>query len=166
MSAKRPTSCKTRTTASSSSSLIQQDYSLIGTTDVEHKGSPREAKISDAEINYLCKVVNAHFTRQIAPKDVIWTYAGVRPLCDDESDSPQAVTRDYTLELSGESDGAPLLSVFGGKLTTYRKLAQAACNKLKPWFSQMGRTGPPTAGCPVASSTARFASWRAPLRWN
>ncbi|KTA93858.1 glycerol-3-phosphate dehydrogenase [Aeromonas salmonicida subsp. smithia] len=116
----------------------QQDYSLIGTTDVEHKGSPREAKISDAEINYLCKVVNAHFTRQIAPKDVIWTYAGVRPLCDDESDSPQAVTRDYTLELSGESDGAPLLSVFGGKLTTYRKLAQAACNKIKPWFSQMG----------------------------
>ncbi|CAJ1865815.1 MULTISPECIES: glycerol-3-phosphate dehydrogenase [Aeromonas] len=116
----------------------QRDYSLIGTTDVEHKGSPREAKISDAEINYLCKVVNAHFTRQIAPKDVIWTYAGVRPLCDDESDSPQAVTRDYTLELSGESDGAPLLSVFGGKLTTYRKLAQAACNKLKPWFSQMG----------------------------
>lgn len=118
----------------------QQDYSLIGTTDVEHKGSPREAKISDAEINYLCKVVNAHFTRQIAPKDVIWIYAGVRPLCDDESDSPQAVTRDYTLELSGESDGAPLLSVFGGKLTTYRKLAQAACNKLKPWFSQMGMT--------------------------
>ncbi|WP_368219829.1 glycerol-3-phosphate dehydrogenase [Aeromonas sp. R7-2] len=116
----------------------QQDYSLIGTTDVEHKGSPREAKISDAEINYLCKVVNTHFTRQISPADVVWTYAGVRPLCDDESDSPQAVTRDYTLELSGESDGAPLLSVFGGKLTTYRKLAQAACNKLKPWFSQMG----------------------------
>lgn len=116
----------------------QQDYSLIGTTDVEHKGDPREAKISSAEIEYLCKVVNGHFTRQIAPKDVIWTYAGVRPLCDDESDSPQAVTRDYTLELSGESDGAPLLSVFGGKLTTYRKLAQAACNKLKPWFHQMG----------------------------
>ena len=116
----------------------QQDYSLIGTTDVEHHGSPREAKISETEINYLCKVVNAHFTRQIAPSEVIWTYAGVRPLCDDESDSPQAVTRDYTLELSGESDGAPLLSVFGGKLTTYRKLAQAACNKLKPWFSQMG----------------------------
>ena len=123
----------------------QQDYSLIGTTDVEHKGSPREAKISDAEINYLCKVVNAHFTRQISPADVVWTYAGVRPLCDDESDSPQAVTRDYTLELSGESDGAPLLSVFGGKLTTYRKLAQAACNKLKPWFSQMGEDW--TASC-------------------
>ena len=69
----------------------------------------------------------------------------MRPLCDDESDSPQAVTRDYTLELSGESDGAPLLSVFGGKLTTYRKLAQAACNKLKPWFSQMGEDW--TASC-------------------
>lgn len=133
---------------------------------MEHHGSPREAKISEAEITYLCKVVNAHFTRQIAPKDVIWTYAGVRPLCDDESDSPQAVTRDYTLELSGESDGAPLLSVFGGKLTTYRKLAQAACNKLKPWFSQMGMTGRRPAVCPAASLTARYASWPAPLRWS
>ena len=79
MSAKRPTSCKTRTTASSFVIPYQQDYSLIGTTDVEHKGSPREAKISDAEINYLCKVVNAHFTRQISPADVVWTYAGCAP---------------------------------------------------------------------------------------
>ncbi|MGL5662039.1 MAG: glycerol-3-phosphate dehydrogenase [Aeromonas sp.] len=132
----------------------QQHYSLIGTTDVEHHGNPRDAKISSSEMNYLCQVVNAHFTCHIAPQDVIWSYAGVRPLCDDESDSPQAVTRDYTLTLSvkgdserdpetesevaREADGAPLLSVFGGKLTTYRKLAQAACHKLKPWFSQMG----------------------------
>jgi glycerol-3-phosphate dehydrogenase len=116
----------------------QQDFSLIGTTDVEHRGDARDAHISDAEVNYLCNVVNAHFTRKIAPSDVVWTYSGVRPLCDDESDSPQAVTRDYTLELSGDADGAPLLSVFGGKLTTYRKLAQAACHKLKPWFAQMG----------------------------
>lgn len=116
----------------------QQDFSLIGTTDVEHKGSPREARMSQAEIDYLCQVVNAHFTRQISPEEVVWTYAGVRPLCDDESDSPQAVTRDYTLEVSGSEQEAPLLSVFGGKLTTYRKLAQAACHKLQPWFSQMG----------------------------
>ena len=83
-------------------------------------------------------------------------------LCDDGSDSPQAVTRDYTLELSGESDGAPLLSVFGGKLTTYRKLAQAACNSSSPGSARWERTGPPPAGCPVASSTARCVNWRVP----
>lgn len=116
----------------------QQDFSLIGTTDVEHKSSPRDAKMSADEIEYLCKVVNAHFRQQITAQDVVWTYAGVRPLCDDESDSPQAVTRDYTLEVNGAEGEAPLLSVFGGKLTTYRKLAEAACHKLNAWYPQMG----------------------------
>lgn len=142
----------------------QQDFSLIGTTDVEHKGSPREARMSDEEIRYLCNVVNAHFTRQVAPKDVVWTYAGVRPLCDDESDSPQAVTRDYTLEVSGDEQEAPLLSVFGGKLTTYRKLAQAACHKLQPWFPRMSDDWTATTrlpggefDCPVRELARAFA---------
>ena len=142
----------------------QQDFSLIGTTDVEHKGSPREARMSDEEIRYLCNVVNAHFTRQVSPDDVVWTYAGVRPLCDDESDSPQAVTRDYTLEVSGDEQEAPLLSVFGGKLTTYRKLAQAACHKLLPWFPQMRGDWTATTrlpggefDCPVRELARAFA---------
>ena len=110
----------------------QQDYSLIGTTDVEYQGDPAAVSISAAEVDYLCKVVNQHFIQQIRPSDVVHSFSGVRPLCQDESDDPSAVTRDYTLELSPAQDGAPLLSVFGGKLTTYRKLAEAALALLAP----------------------------------
>lgn len=114
-------------------------FSLIGTTDVEHKADPREAKIDDAEVDYLVDVVNQHFTHQIKREDVIWTYSGVRPLCDDESDSPQAMTRDYTIELEQQGSQAPLVSIFGGKLTTYRKLAESAMHKLEPFFDKMGQ---------------------------
>lgn len=113
-----------------------QEYSLIGTTDLEYKGDPRQVAITDQEVDYLCDVVNRHFKHNIRKDDVIWSFSGVRPLCDDESDSPQAVTRDYTLELQDEQGNAPLLSVFGGKLTTYRKLAEAAVNKLQGYFVQ------------------------------
>ncbi|MFM2485598.1 glycerol-3-phosphate dehydrogenase [Celerinatantimonas yamalensis] len=109
-------------------------YSLIGTTDLEYHGDPRQAKITDKEIDYLCDVVNQHFKHNIRHEDIIWSYSGVRPLCDDESDSPQAITRDYTLELQDVQGQAPILSVFGGKLTTYRKLAEAAMNKLQPYL--------------------------------
>ncbi|MGY3570593.1 glycerol-3-phosphate dehydrogenase [Vibrio paucivorans] len=113
-------------------------FSIIGTTDVEYKGDPREVAISDDEVDYLVDIVNQHFVKQLSREDVVWTYSGVRPLCDDESDSPQAITRDYTLELDAELDQAPLLSVFGGKLTTYRKLGEAALKKLQPYLSSMG----------------------------
>lgn len=113
-------------------------FSIIGTTDVEYKGDPREVAISDDEVDYLIDIVNQHFVKQLERDDVVWTYSGVRPLCDDESDSPQAITRDYTLELDAELDQAPLLSVFGGKLTTYRKLGEAALKKLEPYLSNMG----------------------------
>lgn len=114
------------------------DFSIIGTTDVEYKGDPRKVEISEEEVNYLIDVVNQHFVDQIKQDDVVWTYSGVRPLCDDESDSPQAITRDYTLELEQELDQAPLLSIFGGKLTTYRKLAETAMRMLTPYFTKMG----------------------------
>ncbi|MBE1276068.1 glycerol-3-phosphate dehydrogenase [Enterovibrio baiacu] len=113
-------------------------FSIIGTTDVEYLGDPREVAIDDGEIAYLLDVYNQHFKKQLASEDVVWTYSGVRPLCEDESDSPQAVTRDYTLELDENGGVAPILSVFGGKLTTYRKLAQAAMNMMKPFFPDMG----------------------------
>ncbi|MGL4980197.1 MAG: glycerol-3-phosphate dehydrogenase [Plesiomonas sp.] len=115
-----------------------QDFSIIGTTDVEYHGSPRDVSIDEDEISYLLKVYNLHFKHQLVRDDVVWTYSGVRPLCDDESDSAQAVTRDYTLELSDDQGSAPLLSIFGGKLTTYRKLGQAAMHKLQPYFADMG----------------------------
>lgn len=127
-------------------------FSIIGTTDVEYKGDPREVAISEKEKEYLLDVVNKHFVKQLSLKDVVSTFAGVRPLCDDESDSPQAITRDYTLSLEQESDDAPLLSIFGGKLTTYRKLAETAMKQLNPYFSQMG--SPWTAEAPLPGAEA------------
>lgn len=112
-------------------------FSLIGTTDVEYKGDPRKVAISDEEREYLLDVVNKHFVKQVSLDDIVGDYSGVRPLCDDESDSPQAVTRDYTLSLNNDSDKPPLLSIFGGKLTTYRKLAESAMSQLQPFFANM-----------------------------
>ncbi len=116
----------------------QDRYTMIGTTDREYKGDPASVHISDAEIDYVLGVANAHFRSQLVRADVVHTFSGVRPLRDDESDNPSAITRDYTLALS-EEDGAPLLSVFGGKLTTYRKLAESAMTRLAPFFPHMGR---------------------------
>ena len=114
------------------------DFSIIGTTDMEYHGDPRNVRIADTEIDYLLNVYNNHFKKPLTRGDIIWTYSGVRPLCDDESDSPQAVTRDYTLEIADENGYAPLLSVFGGKLTTYRKLAEHAMEKLTPYYPSIG----------------------------
>ncbi|AYC33871.1 glycerol-3-phosphate dehydrogenase [Pseudomonas cavernae] len=112
-------------------------FSLIGTTDREYHGDPATVQISDAEIDYLLQVVNTHFKRPLARADILHSFAGVRSLCDDESVDPAAVTRDYTLALNGQPAEAPLLSVFGGKLTTYRKLAETALAQLAPYFPQM-----------------------------
>ncbi|AYG46388.1 glycerol-3-phosphate dehydrogenase [Pseudomonas sp. Leaf58] len=112
-------------------------FTLIGTTDREYSGDPAKVAITEQETDYLLKVVNEHFNHQLSRSDILHTYSGVRPLCNDESDNPSAVTRDYTLALSAGQGQAPLLSVFGGKLTTYRKLAESAMGELKPFFSQM-----------------------------
>lgn len=118
-----------------------QRYTLIGTTDQEYKGDPNEVEITTEEIQYLLDVCNDHFKQQLTTADIISTFSGVRPLCDDESDNPAAVTRDYTLALSQKDvTVAPLLSVFGGKLTTYRKLAEAAMQKIQKFFPAMGRS--------------------------
>ena len=114
----------------------EDDFSLIGTTDKQYHGNPAEVSISDAETDYLLNVVNAHFQRQLSRQDVVSSFAGVRPLCDDESTDPSAMTRDYTLDLTHA--GAPLLSVFGGKITTYRRLAEAALKQLAFALPHMG----------------------------
>lgn len=113
-------------------------YSLIGTTDVPFQGNAAAVEISQEEITYLCDAVNRHFAEQITPSDLVWSYAGVRPLYDDDTaKTVSAVTRDYVLDLS-QSAGPPLLSVFGGKLTTYRKLAEHAIAKIAPFFPKIG----------------------------
>ncbi|WP_374355122.1 glycerol-3-phosphate dehydrogenase [Chitinimonas sp.] len=113
----------------------EQGYSLIGTTDVVFEGDPRSASCSDEEVAYLCALVGEYFAKPPTPADVLWRYAGVRPLYDDQSDDPSAVTRDHVLRL--DRDGAPVLSVFGGKLTTYRQLALEAMDLLRPSFAAM-----------------------------
>jgi len=112
-----------------------RQFTLIGTTDREYHGDPAKVSISEEETDYLLNVANAHFKRQLSRQDILRSFSGVRPLCDDESDDPSAVTRDYTLALDNTPGEAPLLSVFGGKLTTYRKLAEAALAQLAPHFA-------------------------------
>ena len=102
----------------------EHDFTLIGTTDVEHTGAIGEARIDESETNYLCEQASRYFARPVAPADVVWSFSGVRPLLDDDSGDPAAVTRDYALEL--DISQAPLLSVWGGKITTSRKLAEEA----------------------------------------
>ncbi|WP_201493720.1 glycerol-3-phosphate dehydrogenase [Rubrivivax sp. A210] len=105
-------------------------FTLIGTTDVEYRGPIGDAKIDEEEIVYLCEQASRYFERPVRRADVHWSYSGVRPLIDDESGNPAAVTRDYSLEL--DTSAAPLLSVFGGKITTFRKLAEEAADRLSP----------------------------------
>lgn len=130
-------------------------YSVIGTTDVEYSGNPSEVAIDDDEIEYLCDIVNQHFVEKVSPEDVVSTWSGVRPLCEDESSDAQAVTRDYTIELEDEYNDAPLLSIFGGKLTTYRKLGQAAVDKLAPYFPDMSQAWTKEAVLPGGDFTSR-----------
>ena len=115
----------------------EENYTLVGTTDVAVTGEPSSPQASAEEINYLCRAVNRYLQRPLAPADVLWSYAGIRPLYDDGSANPSAVTRDYTLRLDVDAGMAPVLSVFGGKITTYRKLAEHALDKLLPWFRGM-----------------------------
>jgi glycerol-3-phosphate dehydrogenase len=113
----------------------EQDFTLIGTTDVPFAGDPAKVAISPEEVDYLCASVGRYFTRPVTPADVVWSYAGVRPLYDDAAENASAVTRDYVLDLEGAGDQAPRLSVFGGKITTYRRLAEHALEKLAPFLA-------------------------------
>jgi glycerol-3-phosphate dehydrogenase len=112
------------------------EYSLIGTTDIPHRGRPEDAGISAEEIAYLCAAVNRYFLRKVSSADVFWSYSGVRPLYDDGSANPSEVTRDYKLLIEVD-ENLPLLSIYGGKVTTYRCLAEHALEKLAPWFSAL-----------------------------
>ncbi len=130
---------------------FEDQFSLIGTTDKEFSGDPSTAHIDDDEIAYLLDVVNRHFRHQINASDIVHTYSGVRPLLDDESSDPSAITRDYTLVRQGSVGEAPMLSVFGGKITTYRKLSEAAVEQLRDLFPTLKAS--PTANTPLPGAT-------------
>ena len=117
----------------------QNDLALIGTTDIPYDGRPEDVTADESEVDYLIKVVNRYFKRGLARSDVIYSFSGVRPLYDDNADNPSAVTRDYIFELDAPAGQAPLLSVFGGKITTFRKLAEHALDRIQPFFPKMGK---------------------------
>jgi glycerol-3-phosphate dehydrogenase len=129
----------------------EQRFTLIGTTDVEITSRPEDSAIGKEEIEYLCTAVSRYFFRPVSPTDVVWTYSGVRPLYDDGETDPSAVTRDYVFELDGapgDNQPAPVLSVFGGKITTYRRLAEEAMDMLRPFFPRLGAAWTATASLP------------------
>lgn len=123
----------------------ETDFTLIGTTDMDHKGPPGSPVCTDEERDYLCAFASQYFARPVTPADVVWTYSGVRPLYNDGAKSATAATRDYVLSL--DDKGAPLLNVFGGKITTHRRLAESAMEKLAPFFPKA--TGKWTAKVPL-----------------
>jgi glycerol-3-phosphate dehydrogenase len=111
----------------------QDDFTLIGTTDRDYEGDPAMVKASPEEIKYLCDSVSEYLAKPVSPQDVVWTYSGVRPLYDDGASEAKAATRDYVFELDTPG-GAPLLSIYGGKITTYRRLAEEALERLAPYL--------------------------------
>jgi len=110
------------------------DFTLIGTTDVDYQGNLDGVSADTEEITYLCDAANEYFARSISPSDVVWTYSGIRPLYDDGASDAQKATRDYVLKVDGGKDEPALLNIFGGKITTYRRLAEDALEKLADRF--------------------------------
>jgi glycerol-3-phosphate dehydrogenase len=120
----------------------ETDFTLIGTTDKDHDGDPKDARCTDEEAAYLCRFASEYFRTPVTPDDIVWTYSGVRPLYDDGAKSATAATRDYVLSL--DAAGAPVLNVFGGKITTYRRLAESAMAKIEAHLTP--KSGAWTAG--------------------
>ncbi|WP_188237600.1 glycerol-3-phosphate dehydrogenase [Sphingopyxis sp. LK2115] len=143
----------------------EQDFTLIGTTDVDHDGPANEAQASDAEIAYLCEGASLYFRAPVTPADVVWTYSGVRPLVEEGSERPEAATRGYRIDLD-LAEGAPLLTIYGGKITSYRHVAEEAVDALarhvpaltgKHWTAKAALPG---GDFPITGATALAAEYR------
>ncbi len=132
----------------------EQNYTLIGTTDEDHGGDLENPRISDDETAYLLASVSEYFKRPVTREKIRWSYAGVRPLYDDGASKAHEATRDYVLKLDAPEKEAPLLSVFGGKITTFRKLAEAALEQIAPYFPGAGK--PWTAGASLPGGDFPF----------
>ena len=126
----------------------EHNYTLIGTTDKPYDLSEGKVKISQEEIVYLCEAASEYFENDISPDDVVWDYAGVRPLYDDKAEDAAAVTRDYVLNIEEFTDGAPFLSVYGGKITTSRMLGEHTMQKLEKYFDYKTKDWTETALLP------------------
>jgi glycerol-3-phosphate dehydrogenase len=143
----------------------QGDLGLIGTTDIPYSGEADNVEASEDEIRYLLRAVNRFCLHQISRADVIHSFSGVRPLFDDNAEDPSAVTRDYVFELNDADGALPLLSVFGGKITTYRKLSEHALDRLKPYFPAMSGSWTASAALPGGDiAAADFDAFATRLR--
>jgi glycerol-3-phosphate dehydrogenase len=114
------------------------EFTLIGTTDQDYHGDPAKVAITKGEIDYLCAAASEYFAKPVLPHQVVWTYSGVRPLYDDGASEAKAATRDYVFAMEAHDGAPPLLSIFGGKITTYRRLAEEALERLEPYLSHAG----------------------------
>jgi glycerol-3-phosphate dehydrogenase len=126
----------------------ESNFTLIGTTDVDFHGDPGKVAISEEETAYLCRAASEYFIRELSPADVVGSFSGIRPLFDDGKSEAKAATRDYVLKLDTGRDEAPLLSLYGGKITTYRRLAESVLGKLAPFLPGMGGEWTETAHLP------------------
>lgn len=131
----------------------EDDFSLVGTTDENYVGEPSQAAISEAETEYLIEVVNTYFKTKIDESDIVHSYSGVRPLLEEKNASAQELTRDYKVELSGTESSPILLNIFGGKITTYRKLAEHAVDKLTSLFPKAGKAWTKNVALPGGAFT-------------
>jgi glycerol-3-phosphate dehydrogenase len=142
----------------------ESKYSLIGTTDIDYTaGDIDEVRISFPEVEYLCNVVSSYFKQFITPDDVEWTYSGVRPLIDDGKGNAAAVTRDYTLEMHNDGN-APILNVYGGKITTFRRLSEQAGDKIVKALGRGGKKWTAKAQLPGAEGVANFKAFYKTVR--
>jgi glycerol-3-phosphate dehydrogenase len=142
------------------------DHALIGTTDIPHDGSADSVQADASEVKYLLDCVNRYFAKSLRTDDVLYTFSGVRPLYDDKAANPSAVTRDYVFDVNeSDSNDCPLLSIFGGKITTYRKLAEHALEKLNPYYPAMQTAWTRSAPLPGGDiKNADFDSYLAELK--
>ncbi len=140
------------------------DLALIGTTDIPYAGRAEDVAIDDAEIDYLLGVLRRYVRTPPTTRDIVHAFSGVRPLYDDNAENPSAVTRDYVFEIDGDPGMPPLLSIFGGKITTYRKLAEHALGRLAPWFSKMTPAWTAAAPLPGGDIGGTFSDFAASLQ--
>jgi len=125
----------------------QGDYTLIGTTDLDYQGDPAKVRISEAEIDYLCTAASEYFRQPMKKDRIVWSFSGIRPLYNDGASKAEETTRDYVLKIVSPADAPPLLNTYGGKITTYRKLAEEAMTSVEQHLGR--RKAPWTAGVPL-----------------
>ncbi|TCD16680.1 glycerol-3-phosphate dehydrogenase [Oricola cellulosilytica] len=118
----------------------ETDFTLVGTTDQDYHGEPGDVSISDQEIDYLCEGASSYFREPVGRGDIVWTYSGIRPLYDDGASKAQEATRDYVLKEDSGNDRAPLINIFGGKITTYRRLGESMLEKIAALIGERGKS--------------------------